>query len=209
MWSPSLDPLAEAAQGGADVGMDLGHMAIGASAKDGAVVSLDARLGPVGWRVAGATSPCLHGLLQWLLRSRKDGVARRVLAARAQTRVVQSALEDLLQAVLGDALLVPRVVHLLGCVPFPTLASIITHCARCVASRSRSPRPPCACVHADCVPSGAECVGKSTRRCGKSCFQSWARRSICSSSVSPHWTTAARARSCAPVSSVLPVAHAN
>ena len=132
MWSPSLDPLAEAAQGGADVGMDLGHMAIGPSAKDGAVVSLDARLGPVGWRVAEATSPCLHGLLQWLLRSRKDGVARRVLAARAQTRVVQSALEDLLQAVLGDALLVPRVVHLLGCVPFPTLASIVTHCARCV-----------------------------------------------------------------------------
>ena len=130
VWSPLLDPLAEAAQGSHDVGLDLGLTPIGASRIDGAVVSLEARLGPVGWHPVAATSPCLHGLLLWLLKSHKDSVARRVLAVRAQTRIVQSALEDLLQAVLEEPLLVPRVVHLLGCVPFPALASIVTHCAR-------------------------------------------------------------------------------
>jgi hypothetical protein len=139
VWCPALDPYAEAAGAGVpDVALDLAFTPAGPSRVDGAVVSLDSRVGPVGAQVTCTTSPLLHGLLAWLLKTRRDGLARRVLAARAQTRLVQSALEDLLQAVLLEsdpnqgkrAAVAAAARPTLIAAAVPALASIVAHCAR-------------------------------------------------------------------------------
>jgi hypothetical protein len=131
LWVPSLDPSGELYQSSVvDVSFpEVGALPVGSD--EDAFICFQSHL----YDVRGSKSPVLHGILGWLLRRGRDGLARRVLAERRfskSVRLVRAALEDLLQgALLGENQVdVRRVVNLLGCVPFEVMAAVVARCAR-------------------------------------------------------------------------------
>ena len=131
LWIPSLDPVGEIFQSDiVDVAFaEVGSLPVGSD--EDAFICFQAH----SYDIRASKSPVLHGILGWLLRRNRDGLARRVLAERRfskSVRLVRAALEDLLQgALLGENRVeVRKVVNLLGCVPFEVMAAVVARCAR-------------------------------------------------------------------------------
>lgn len=131
LWVPSLDPNGEIYQQEEfDIAFDeVGSLPVGT--EEDAFICLQANSN----LVRASKSPALHGILGWLLRQKRDGLARRVLAERRFSKssgLVRAALEDLLQgSLLGESKIqVANVINVLGCVPFEMMAAVVARCAR-------------------------------------------------------------------------------